>query len=95
MKQIQILGYTYTLALDDREDASSGQCNTWAQTMRIARGQCRAQQESAVLHEIIEALDVHLELGLKHRVISQLEAGLFQVLTDNGVDLAPLIKGAR
>ena len=45
-----------------------------------------------MLHEIIEAINYHLELEMEHNVRMGLEAALFQVLTANGVDLSPLTK---
>jgi hypothetical protein len=38
---------------------------------------------STLIHEVIESLNYHYELGLKHNVIATLEAGLFQVVNDN------------
>ena len=38
---------------------------------------------SVLLHEIIEAIDYRLELELSHEKITQLEAGLIQVIRDN------------
>ena len=40
-------------------------------------------QLSTLLHECIEAIDTKLEMGLEHRDISTLEAGIFQLLRDN------------
>ncbi len=45
----------------------------------------QSQQESTLLHEIIEALDFNLELKLEYNQISQLKVGLYQVLKDNGI----------
>ena len=45
---------------------------------------------SVVLHEIIEALEYRLELNLAHEKITQLEAGLIQVIRDNP-DLLPFL----
>ena len=39
--------------------------------------------KSVLLHEILEALNYRLELNLRHEIIVQLEAGLFQVIKDN------------
>ena len=40
-------------------------------------------QETTLIHEIIEALNYHLELNLEHNKITSLESGLYQVLKDN------------
>jgi len=62
--------------------------------MRIRETIDKQARESTILHEIIEALNWRLDLNLKHETIMRLEAGLFQVLTQNGVDLAPLLGDA-
>ncbi len=41
------------------------------------------QASSVLLHKIIEVLAYRLELDLKHAHITQLEAGLMQVIRDN------------
>lgn len=89
---MKILGYRYQLQLDDFTGSDiTGQCDTNTQVIRVRRGIEPAQQASSMLHEVLEALDVHLALGLPHRAVAALEAGLYQVLVDNGVDLAPLL----
>lgn len=45
-----------------------------------------------MLHEVLEALNYHLNLGLAHPAIQALEGGLYQVLTQNGVSLKPLTR---
>lgn len=46
--------------------------------------------ESTMIHEILEAINKHLELELDHKVISQLEAGFYGALKSGGVDLGKL-----
>ena len=45
----------------------------------------RQNQETTFLHEIIEALNFVYEIKLEHKQLSVLEAGLYQVLKDNGM----------
>lgn len=44
----------------------------------------RDQTRSVLIHEILEALNWHMEMELPHSKITQLEAGLFQVMKENG-----------
>lgn len=88
---MKILGYDYTLVSDPFLD-SMGAMQTASLRIKIDARIVPQQQESTILHEIIEALNTHLQLELPHHAISALEAGLYQVLRDAGVDLAPLLK---
>lgn len=75
------------------EIGSSGRVDITKQVIQIATDLTPEQTTSTVLHEILEALKYHLELEMEHNVIMALEAGLYQVLVDNGVDLSPLLEG--
>ena len=90
--RLKILGYEYTI--ERREDVHSldafGKMNAKAQSIPIANDLAPEQQQSTLLHEIIEALSYHLDLKLKHSTIMSLESGLYQVLVDNGIDLSKL-----
>ena len=93
-RSIQILGYDYGLLTDRTlEDLSGamGTCDSNNLIIRVANNIPEQQKQSTVLHEIIEAIDYSLELGLEHRSINSLEAALYQVLCANGVDLRPLL----
>ena len=89
-----ILGYDYQVVEDGNSDmiGASGRCHVDKQVLQIASGLSEQQRQSTVLHEIIEAINYHLELEMEHNVRMGLEAALFQVLTANGVDLSPLTK---
>lgn len=92
-----ILGYEYQIIEDGDADiiGAYGRHHIKKQILQVASGLAPQQQISTVLHEIIETLDYHLELGLAHNIITSLEAGLFQVLTANGVDLSPLVRNIK
>lgn len=49
-------------------------------------------RNSTLMHEIMEAINYHLEIELTERQIKQLEVGLHQVLNEGGVNLNPLIE---
>lgn len=96
MNKIKILGYDYVIhtsrpSYDGGMD-SAGTCNPGRQIIVLDPQQCKQSQESTILHEMIEALNFHLALSLSHPVIMQLEAGLYQALTDNGVKMEALLK---
>lgn len=82
--KLKILGHEYTVKLVDLNETDKfGSMNPNTNTIRINRNKAPSQQESTLLHEIIEALNCNLELGLDHKQITGLEAGLYQVLKDN------------
>ena len=91
---MKILGYNYKLIEDGDDDmiGAYGRLHTKQQILQIAEGLSHQQRESTVLHEILEALSYHNNLGLGNKAIMPLEAGLYQVLTDIGMDLSLLTK---
>ena len=48
------------------------------------------QRLSTILHEALEMMNMQLELGMPHAAICGIETGMYQFLTENGIDLAPL-----
>ena len=89
---MKILGHEYKLISTPSDQLGSyGRYLAKEQILQVASDLHRQQITTTVLHEIIEALDYHLGLNLNHDAIMSLEAGLYQTLTDNGVDLSPLI----
>lgn len=92
---MKILGYNYTILFDTDSDkiGSFGRQIAKTLTIQIASDLDREQTISTVLHEIFEALNYHLQLNLTHNVVMGLEAGLYQALSDNGIDLSPLLLG--
>ena len=91
---MRILGYDYTLHIGGDSDVmdSYGRCLPKLQRILVASDLTDQAKITVVLHEVLEALKFHLELNLDHNVLSSLESGLFQVLTDSGVDLTPLVR---
>jgi len=91
---MNILGYNYTITanLDEDTMGAYGRFHSKKLQLQIASDLCHQQEISSVLHEILEALNYHLGWGLEHKIVTGLEAGLYQVLTENGVDLMPLTK---
>jgi len=89
-KKLSILGHKYkvkTWKNTAKEGAGQvyGRCMVEALTIFIATEYPESQVEATLLHEIIEALNYHLELRLEHNQIQGLEAGLYSVLKDAGL----------
>ncbi len=90
---MKILGFTYKLVSEDDHADAMGRCDIGKQIIRIKPNQSQEYKEATVLHEIIEALNYHLQLGFgndTNKVVMPLESALYQVLTNAGVDLSPL-----
>jgi hypothetical protein len=86
-KKLKIGGHIYTVKHRDRfrEDGveKTGSCLSVHTTLWIDNNPSKSQQESTLIHEILEALNNENELNLTHQQISTLECGLYQVLKDN------------
>ena len=91
---MKVLGFDFTVDMTHtRVDIGAmGRCNIDELRLMIASDIPKHQQDSTVLHEVIEAVCAALEITVKHEVIAQMEAGLFAVFSSNGVDLSPLLK---
>jgi hypothetical protein len=61
-------------------------------TIKIDNSAPKDRKIETMLHEIIEAINVHTQLKLRHNQITTVSSILFQVLSDNGVNLSPLVK---
>lgn len=88
LDKIKILGHEYTVSMDSSiqlDDGHNAQINLSTCEIKIGDRQVKSKQEEGFIHEIIEALNSHLELMLEHSKISQLSEGLYQVLKDNGL----------
>ncbi len=89
---LKILGYDYALSQEPVIGLENrGFFNAEVQTIRIAQEMSQQSKEATVLHEIIHALDFALAIDLSETQVRQLEHGLYQVLTANGVSLSPLL----
>jgi hypothetical protein len=90
---MNILGYNYEIDYSQREDqlGSLGRCSGKLLRIEIANDMPPQQTQSTMLHEIIEAINYHLQLHLEHGVIAALETSMYQVLVQNGIDLTPLV----
>lgn len=93
MKKITILGYSYTVdksnTLDDMA-GNIGLCDLDKKILSVAKEVDDDYTDSVILHEILEAINYHLDINLSESQIKQLEVGLHQTLNENGVSVSPL-----
>jgi len=64
-------------------DGSCGMAFVSQNIIKINSSQTKAEQESTLLHEILEFIKSMFELDLKHQDLCCLEVALYQVLKDN------------
>ena len=88
IKRIRILGFDYQVIMAPAPEnggmTDAARCQPTKQIIIIDPAISPRMQKSGLLHEVLEALNYHLELGLTdHRIIAELEAGLFSVISDN------------
>ncbi len=89
---MKILGYEYKIeGVNSDMFTQQGRCYGAGQHIQFDARSHAQGQISTILHEIIEALNYHLHLTLEEKQIMGIEAGLFQTLTEAGIDLTPLI----
>ena len=91
---LKILGYEHKVIFLDKEASGddAGWFNRYYQSITIDKGQSWEQQQSTLIHEVIEAINSHLDLGLSHQQISALEIGVYSFIRDNGVDITLLLQ---
>jgi hypothetical protein len=90
---MKIAGHIYTLSgFHGVSGSPLGETNLVHHTMNIDLDISKSEQESTVLHEVIETISKNCELGICHQTICTLENNLYAFFTDNGIDLSLLIK---
>ena len=87
-KKLNVLGYKYKVEVSDdiihkTEDNEVGVCYAQRQLIWVQDSQADDARRSTFLHELIEAVNIYMKIGLEHKQIEQLETGLFQVLEGN------------
>ena len=88
-KTLKIGGHIYEVILRDREKNDgchdAGTCDNGFCKIWINESWAKSQQESTLLHEIIEAINFNYKLDLTETQIHGLETSLYQVLKDNNL----------
>lgn len=92
---MNILGYTYAVKRGATVDevGAMGKMIPSSLTILVASDLTQQQIESTLIHEIIEAVNHALDLGLAHNQVCAVEVALYGALTAAGVDLSPLVEG--
>ena len=83
---IRIQGHDYRLRYDShlaRDTKAAGNSCGNAEYITLDSSCSEGSQRSSFIHEIIEQIDSCLNLELSHQTICRLEAGLFQIISDN------------
>jgi hypothetical protein len=83
MYTLKILGYSYKVDFSKTQQELGGNlgfCNFDKKLLQVARDADKEVQHSTLIHEILEAINFHLEIGLEEPQIKQLEVGLHQTL---------------
>ena len=85
-KKLKILGHKYVIVLQDQNKTGNSHLGThWGKESKIwiNSNQCQEMREETLLHEVLEAINYHLELKLKHENLVRLENALYQLLKEN------------
>jgi len=92
-KIIGILGYEYQLDVTntlEEMNGNVGYIDLDRGIIQIASDAGFDMKVSTLLHEIMEAINYHLEAGLTEQQIKIMEVGLYQTLTLSKVNLSAL-----
>lgn len=85
-KKVKIGSHIYECKYDDKLSRDSNRMgNSCGNSLEMTIDPTlpRQNQESTLLHEILEQIDYRYELNLEHDKITVLETALYQVIKDN------------
>jgi hypothetical protein len=88
---MKILGFDYALTYSS-DSSYVGACSADKLQIYIDPAVPKQRKLETILHEVIEAVNVHTNLRLQHRAIVTLATALHQALSENGVNLSPLLR---
>lgn len=82
--KLKLLSTEFDIVHTD-DDTIHGQCQvSWeGQAILLHKDNSNDRQASTLIHEIIEAINMLMELELKHRQITSLELGLYSAMKEN------------
>jgi hypothetical protein len=92
---MRILAYDYKIVGTTTAIADStymGRHDSYELTIYICTGMQKQHRESTMIHEIIEAINWQLKLGLKEKQIIGLESGLYDVFRNTRINMSPLMQ---
>ena len=90
--EIKILGHIYNISMRENMRSSGKSCLVDLQ-IYLDEDQSDSQMIATLLHECIEMINAQLELSMEHSQICGIETGIYQVMTEAGIDLTPLVEG--
>ena len=85
-KKVRVLGHWYKVEIQKEDASGNDNLGThWGKFLKmwLSSNQCKEKMEETFLHEIIEAVNYHLDLDLKHPQISGLSQSFHQIFKDN------------
>ena len=79
---IEVAGHIFMIRIadDPKKPTEMGYIHFHTCEIRISETLSATQKEATLLHEILEAVNEFHSIGLKHKQIEQLEAGLYPVI---------------
>lgn len=82
---IRIGAQDYSVSVSDvpGSHGNFGECNHSKLTIEIDSSSPLPRQQQTLIHEIVEAMDFELNIGLKHHQVELLESGLYGLIRDN------------
>ena len=96
IREVQILGMAFAVRADARavmDRQCYGECNFHTSEITVDPRVSPAQQGETLVHEIVEALNHKLQIGLNQVRLSVLAVGLYQVLVTNPEAYGAIFKG--
>lgn len=93
---VKVAGYTYNIERPESEfisgdDICIGVCETFSQTMKVAKYGSDSNQQEVFLHELCHAI-IHAYCGdnQDEAFVDQFSKGLYQVIQDNPSIFIPI-----
>jgi len=88
---IRLFGCDYSVEISESAgvmESAIGYCNRDTGRIRLASSTegCPDRFRSALIHEILEAINAHMELALPHKTICAIEVGLAEIMQNAGQD---------
>lgn len=80
---VNVIGRQYTICYDKSLEELLGQCNPDTLAIIIKPGQQLAIEVDTVLHEVVHAIDIGMQLSMSERQVYCITAGLIAVLKSN------------
>ena len=86
-RKLHILGHTYNVRPHQQlasDDGTPAQVNKRTQEIRYDPSFTSSNIQESIIHEMFEAINYHLEIGLEHKQITALSEAIFDTLKRNG-----------